>query len=576
MNSHASIGEFAKRLTRTWSKALDDRTARLFVRSILADLLEVSYPLLSKHYGLSPTKKIQQVPGYDSVIDDLAKMDRALAAYWLSSFYSLLICQERRNRDGIYFTPPNLSTRVFEDISAAYSGDMIKAKIVDPCSGGGAFLGPLAARIRQDMKRRGIRPRDRLRRISENLNGIELCRTLRELSEVFCLIELYSDIEWEQAIPTFKIETADFLTRKFKEQSFDVVIGNPPFRRLTESEQSVYSPKFGVTRNGGSNLYGLFIHKALTLIRPGGVVGLIIPASLFAGARYAHLRSYIGGLADVISIQTMQERAGVFLDVQQETAVLTLKKFMRGVRRRSFTRIGTVSERVKSKSIARCELPKGCRPWVIPRSREQAEAASLFSKDLPTLAYYGLSIRTGSVVWNRDDRPRYPTRGPKSKNGVSRFPLIWSECIGADGTFGFERAKHRAPSEVFVGTQSADPELLRFSAIAVKRTSNSKQSRRIYCAYISKGFVQDYEAYLGENHVNLLVPEGTSTSMNLELLAQVLNSAPVDEAFRCLSGSSAVSKYELSRLPLPELENVQKRLAEGFDISAAVRLGLYD
>jgi hypothetical protein len=43
-----------------------------------------------------------------------------------------------------------------------------------------------------------------------------------------------------------------------------------------------------------------------------------------------------------------------------------------------------------------------------------------------------------------------------------------------------------------------------------------------------------------------------------------------------LSGSSAVSKYELSRLPLPDMEDVQKRLDEGFDIGEAVRLGLYD
>lgn len=544
--------------------------------SMLADLLEESYPLLSKHYGIRPAKKIQQIPDYYSVIDDLVEMGSVTVAYWLSSFYSLLICQERRYRNGIYFTPPELFARVFDEVSAAYSSDIFKAKIIDPCSGGGAFLSPLTASIRQEMKKRGIRPRERLRRICKNLRGVEICQTLRKLSEIFCYIELYSDIEWEQAIPNLRIETADFLTRKFDGQPFDIVIGNPPFRRLTAAEQNEYSLEFDETRNGGSNLYGLFIHKALNLVRPGGVVGLIIPASLFAGARYAYLRSFIGDSADVVSIRTMQERAGVFLDVQQEAAVLTLKKHVPKTRRRKFTKVGAVCDKVKSRSIGRVELPKGYRPWVIPRSKEQLEAASLFSRDLPTLVDYGIAIRTGSVVWNRDVRPRYPTREPKSGNGISRYPLIWSECVGADGTFGFERAKHRAPSDVFVGTRAADPELLRSSAIAVKRTSNSKQSRRIYCALINRDFVQDYEAYLGENHINLLVPEEPSISVNLELLAQVLNSAPIDDAFRCLSGSSAVSKYELSRLPLPDMEDVQKRLDEGFDIGEAVRLGLYD
>jgi adenine-specific DNA-methyltransferase len=576
LDSQDSIKEFARSLRGIGPKAIDDRTARLVVKSILADVLEEAYPLLSNHYGISPTKKIQKVPGYYSVIDELIEMDSVSAAYQLSSFYSLLICQDRRYRDGIYFTPPDLSARVLREISVAYSGDISKARIIDPCSGGGAFLAPLAAELRLDMKKRGIRPSQRIRRISESISGIEVCRTLSELSEALCLIELYPDIEWEQSVPELQIETADFLTRRFEDRSFDVVIGNPPFRRLNASEQSRYLAEFGETRNGGSNMYGLFIQKSLSLLRPGGVVALIIPASLFAGARYAHLRSYISDRAEVVSIQTMQERVGVFMDVQQEAAVITLKRIGPGVRRRKFAKIGIVCEKIKANPIGQCELPRGRSPWVIPRKRGQVEATRLFSKDLPRLADYGIAIRTGSVVWNRDERPRYSTRGRETDNSVSRYPLVWSDCIGADGSFDFERAKCRAPNEVFVGTQDADPELLRSSAIAIKRTSNSKQPRRIYCAFIGKDFVQDYGAYLGENHVNLLVPEGEASSIDLEVLAQVLNSEPVDEAFRCLSGSSAVSKYELSRLPLPDMEYVQKRIVEGFAIGEAVRLGLYE
>ena len=561
-----------------YDNAINDRVARLIVTSILADFLSEAYPLLSDYYGFVSIRRLQKICDYESLINDLLEMDSINSAYLISSLYSLLICQNRRYRDGIYFTPPELSKQVIREISDAYSGDLLTAKIIDPCSGGGAFLAPFVSHLNLEMKQRGIRPSERFHRVSQNVVGVEVCNTLSKLSEAFCLIELYREVELERSTAIIKIKTADFLKKNFDNDSFDVVIGNPPFRRISASEQSEYSKEFGITRNGGSNLYGLFIQKVLTLVRPGGVVGLVIPANLFAGKRYAHLRSYIRSHADVVSIQTMQERTGVFMDVQQETAIITLKKIIPGVRRRKIVKIASVCEKVKvkAKPICRCELPRGESPWVIPRSLEQLDATKLFAKNLPRLEDYGIKIRTGSVVWNRDNRPKYSQRGSKNSCNKPCYPLIWSDCIGADGSFDFSRAKERAPSKMFVGTKEADPELLRRSAIAIKRTSNSKQARRIFSAVINSNFVQNYSAYLGENHINFLVPSSSTSTVDLELLSLILNSDPVDEAFRCLSGSSAVSKYELRRLPLPDLDYVQKRMEEGFGIGEAVRLGFYE
>ena len=175
-------------------------------------------------------------------------------------------------------------------------------------------------------------------------------------------------------------------------------------------------------------MYGLFIQKSLSLARPGGVVGMIIPTSLLAGARFARLRSHIGNLADIISVQTMHEREGVFWDVQQEAAMLTLKKVRPGKRRRKLTKVSSGCDKVRPIQIGKFELPRDGKPWIIPRSRGQIQATSLFSRNLPNLEDYGLDIRTGSVVWNRDLRPRYSDRGGRSKLSCQRYPLVWS-CL---------------------------------------------------------------------------------------------------------------------------------------------------
>lgn len=576
MNFQLISNEFIKALKNAYKCPIDEQIARKVVRTVLADFVAESYPLLYDHLAITPINKIRKISGYSQMIESLAEMDSVSAAYMLSSYYSLLICQNRRVRDGIYFTPPSLSTCLFDDISAAYSQDITKAKIIDPSSGGGALLSPFASQIRSGMKDRKIQPLHRLNQISANFVGIELCRTLSEMSKVFTLIELYQDIEWTGYIPTLQIQTTNFLTKRFERHSFDVVLGNPPFRRLIASEKGQYSTRFNLSANGGSNLYGMFIHKSLSLVRPGGIVSLVIPASLFAGARYAELRSYISRKADVHSVQTIHNRDGVFIGVQQEVALLTLKKRMEGAKKRTYFSVGLVCDDVKSTPIGRCKLPKEHLPWIIPRSKDQAAAVDLFSKNLNTLADYGISVRTGSVVWNRDSRLRYPTRGSKSQNGkATRYPLIWSDCIGVDGTFSFERAKLRAPNEVFVSTKSVDRDLIRSTGIVLKRISNSKQNRRIYCAVVDDKFISNYGAYLCENHVNFLAPTENYSCPDLSLLAQVLNSEPIDEAFRCMSGTTAISKYELSKLPLPDIDDVQQLIKDGLEIDDAVKMALY-
>jgi hypothetical protein len=43
-----------------------------------------------------------------------------------------------------------------------------------------------------------------------------------------------------------------------------------------------------------------------------------------------------------------------------------------------------------------------------------------------------------------------------------------------------------------------------------------------------------------------------------DAIAALLNSQVVDRAFRCISGSVAVSAYELNSIPLPSLEQVME------------------
>jgi adenine-specific DNA-methyltransferase len=69
-----------------------------------------------------------------------------------------------------------------------------------------------------------------------------------------------------------------------------------------------------------------------------------------------------------------------------------------------------------------------------------------------------------------------------------------------------------------------------------------------------------------ENHVSIVEPTATKPPVLLETLTAFLGSAAADTAFRCVSGSVAVSAYELRALPLPrasQLEPLSCILAAG-------------
>ena len=54
-----------------------------------------------------------------------------------------------------------------------------------------------------------------------------------------------------------------------------------------------------------------------------------------------------------------------------------------------------------------------------------------------------------------------------------------------------------------------------------------------------------------ENHLNMIKPLNGAPQVAPAALAALLNSDLVDQVFRCIGGSVAVSAYELEALPLP-------------------------
>ena len=88
---------------------------------------------------------------------------------------------EYRVRHGIYFTPPALAERMLDQATDA-GIDWVKARVLDPACGGGAFLAPVARRIVSALE--GCDPAILIGNIGSRVRGYEIDPFSAWLSQV--------------------------------------------------------------------------------------------------------------------------------------------------------------------------------------------------------------------------------------------------------------------------------------------------------------------------------------------------------------------------------------------------------
>jgi adenine-specific DNA-methyltransferase len=470
--------------------------------------------------------------------------------YWIASLYALLMPEARRRRLAAYFTPPHLARYAIDALIDA-GIEPGKHRILDPASGGAAFLVPLAEQIARRGRQQGTRAKLTLQSINDTLRGVEIDAGLAKLSQALLTDLLNAEIESTGIELNGLVERADTLKLDRPDLLYDAIIGNPPYGRIfrpTVAQRDRFGP---VIADGYVNLYALFVEQALQWVRPGGVICLIIPTSFIGGPYFASLRQRILEKASVLRLDLIDKRSDVFLDVLYDLCVLVL-------RRKEGSAIPTVAKTSlllidqPRRDLGILELPSepSGHIWALPNGEDDAV---LFRAGLATLEDYGYVAKTGYFVWNRE-KHRYRIGKKPRKNEV---PLFWahnvrpnSKCLPADGKAGcIGFAKIPRDSVI----------IIRSDAILLQRTSNRRQKHRLIAATIRQSKVIGGQGFISENHTIILVPDPTKRQLlPLGRLCRLLNTVAVDARFRRMSGSVSVSTKALRHLPLPLAVDVRR------------------
>lgn len=484
--------------------------------------------------------------------DALAQLDPRFAAHLAGVIYTTALPEAYRAAHGIFYTPPPLVDRLLtmaEDASVDWSS----AHVLDPACGGGAFLVGAALRMVTALKHAD--PAFILQQIGARLHGFELDPFGAWLTHAALELALRDVIRAaRRALPKI-VEIKDSLAMDPADRGrFDLVVGNPPYGRVTLApdrrtffKRSVY---------GHANLYGLFTDAALHWAKEGGVIAYVTPPSMLSGLYYKALRQLLAEAAPPLAVTFIGERGGVFADVLQETILATY-------RRGGGQRIGKVGFMTVNAGgdfswhkAGTFTLPaQPHRPWLLPRAPDQVALARRLRAMPHRLSDYGYGVSTGPLVWNRFKDQFHRERK------ASFYPVVWAESIASAGRFIW-RSEKRNHAPWFAARLPKDDWLIVTQpCVLVQRTTAREQPRRLIAAEMPESFIRKHRGVIVENHLNMvraLVPE---PAVPASVIAALFGSAVVDAAFRCINGSVAVSAFELEELPLPPPAVMEKLAA---------------
>ena len=328
-------------------------------------------------------------------------------------------------------------------------------------------------------------------------------------------------------------------------QSFDLVIGNPPYKKISKDSPEAKAMKS--ICHGAPNLYFLFASMSIFNAADNGEVVYIIPRSWTSGAYFEKFRKYLFSHSVITDIHLFVSRNKVFEkeSVLQETIIIKLKKTLR---KPNFIKVSTsaTSDFSDTKSYnAPYDTIVAPNLFVyLTTCQEDAEVLKRLNKLPKTLPEINMKMKTGLIV---DFRTKDLLRDTLEKDA---YPLLYSQHI-KDGRVVWPLGKSgeviKTDKKAYLQENS--------NFLMVKRFTSKEEKRRLQCGIFLKQRFEQFKYISTQNKINFILCESPCLTYGLYVL---LNSSLYDNYYRILNGSTQINSTEINQMPIPERALIEK------------------
>ena len=304
----------------------------------------------------------------------------------------------KRKSQGIYYTPAFVTKYIVQQTVGRYLDEngyqpSKPLRVLDLACGSASFLiqafdqiDNFVARQRGHDQKEELNSEDRARQLEVLQNCIYGVDKDKQAVEVARLNLLLRALHSPKKLPMLENIVCDdslqpgtfenHFPEVIKHGGFDVIIGNPPYVRiqgLPQKDVETFSRNYeSATRN--YDIYVLFVERALQVLRPGGVIGLILP-NKFMQVDYGE------GLRKLLSENQYIERIVDFKSFQvfENATTYTCLLFLRKKHNLSFSLITPIATEEKTVGMFNAS------PQIIPASRLTNKAWNFSDRHSTTL-----------------------------------------------------------------------------------------------------------------------------------------------------------------------------------------------
>ena len=282
---------------------LDNKGTRVIFNSLKLEFLNYLYEMVLKfsikktdqnmiviHKSAYETYKVEEVTDHIQLSLNFQKEEETIyAGQWIIEKAS-----KKKQSQGAFYTPPKIVDYIIEKSLGQYK-TLKGKKIIDPACGCGSFL----LNLYYYLIDKGLEPEEI---IKNNIYGIDISPIPVEISKL--ILTLASGYYSQNIFCNDSLEKDKLPVEK---NSFDVVIGNPPYLNIEriESDKKAYYLKHYKSAVRRFDLYILFIEQAIErLLNNKGTLGYIIPDKILTQSYAKDIREII---LDKCSIQEIVE-----------------------------------------------------------------------------------------------------------------------------------------------------------------------------------------------------------------------------------------------------------------------------
>lgn len=225
--------------------------------------------------------------------------------------FEIFINSTLRGAEGQFFTPRN-AIDLLVGICAPKQDD----KILDPACGSGSFLVSALKYLESSSEKK--------KKPHPALYGIDKDRFLSFIASahITLLLDSHANIECNNSLlryGAYSETTASW----FKENTFDLILTNPPYGadikigdddlksqyqlafKWSNSKDDGYKRTSTLQPNPSPQI--IFLERCLSLLKPGGRCGIVIPESVFCNPSYGYVTNFLLNNSKIIAVVSFPE-----------------------------------------------------------------------------------------------------------------------------------------------------------------------------------------------------------------------------------------------------------------------------